>query len=99
MQAAALQALELENTGDPAPLTAVTLGENEFRWLEDVRMAGLAALAARRGDLSRFHELANEFMARQPMLFEPDHAFNFRILAFQETMKSRYHDTRRTAAG
>lgn len=98
MQAAALQALECEATGDPTPLTRVMLAEDEFPWLEDVRTACLAALAARRGDSSRLHEHTNNLIARQPMLFEPDHAFDFRILAFQETIKSRYHATRCAAA-
>jgi tetratricopeptide (TPR) repeat protein len=98
MQAAALQALEIEATGDPAPLTSVVLGESDFRWLDDIRTACLAALAARRGDSAELEQHTNHFMARQPMLFEPDLAFTFRILAFQETIKARYRATRRTAA-
>ena len=28
-----------------------------------------------------------DFFVRQPLLFEPDHAFNFRLLAYQQSIK------------
>jgi hypothetical protein len=39
--------------------------------------------------------LIDNFFARQALLFEPDHAVNFRLLAYQEYLKQLYQSRRR----
>jgi len=36
----------------------------------------------------------SEFWPRQAMLFEPNHAFNFGFIDYQETLKPRYQSQR-----
>ena len=42
----------------------------------------------------REHEALAEFWPRQPLLFEPNHAFTFGLIDYQETLKPRYQADR-----
>jgi hypothetical protein len=99
MQAATIQALEIDQVPRSSEIAAVAIAESDFPWLNDVRVAALAALALRSGDTHAFGRHSRAFMAQQPMLLEPDHAFNFRLLEYQEKLKSRYQQGRRRNAG
>ena len=98
MQEAVIQALEVDAEGGASILSAVKLKGDDFPWLNDVRTAALAALAARRGDPHVSGKYSREFLGQQPMLLEPDHASNFRLLSYQESLKSRYQQGRRRNA-
>lgn len=70
-------------------LFGVALSEQDFPWLEDIRTLALAEIASRFGDPTLENEHIETFLARQPMLFEPDIALNFHLLRYQEGLKQR----------
>ncbi len=72
-----------------ALLHGVELTEQDFAWLGDVRTLALAEAACRLGDDATEAENVEVFLARQPMLFEPDIATNFHLLRYQERLKPR----------
>lgn len=74
-------------------LDSVRLADNDFPWLND--MLSLAKCeAAHRCEPSAEAELLERFFQRQPLLFEPDHAVNFRVLEYQEFLKPMYQARR-----
>jgi hypothetical protein len=74
-------------------LESVALASNDFPWLEDMRLLAKCEQASRAG-LEQETELRAQFMARQPLLFEPDHAINFNLLKYQENLKDEFRKTR-----
>jgi tetratricopeptide (TPR) repeat protein len=72
-----------------ALLAGVTLSEGDASWLEDVRTLALAEAAQRLGDPVLERACVDAFLARQPMLFEPDIALGFHLLRYQERLKPR----------
>jgi hypothetical protein len=70
-------------------LFGVSLSKQDFPWLEDIRTLALAEVACRLGDPVLENEHTETFLARQPMLFEPDIALNFHLLRYQEGLKQR----------
>ena len=64
--------------------------DRDFPWLEDIRLLAKAEAARRFGDGRLEAELLEEFFPRQRLLFEPDHAFRFGFIAYQELLKPRY---------
>lgn len=95
MRLAILQAQELADARQGgAILDAVSLTGTDFVWLDDMRVLAKCELAGRFGDQAREAELQKEFLQRQPLLFEPDHAVNFNMLRYQETLKRCFQATR-----
>lgn len=96
IQAAVMEALEADGV-DLAEevLAAVELGDDDFPWLEDIRLLARCAAAEKSGEQGREAELRELFLARQRLLFEPDHAFDFRILGYQEKLKRLYQERKR----
>jgi hypothetical protein len=90
MQLAGL-ATELEPDFSTAEqsITAVQLKANDFPWLEDVRTILLAKLNHKHGrpDEERYKR---QFLLKQKLLFEPDHAVSFFLLEYQELLKCEY---------
>jgi len=80
-----------------AKLEAVALTENDFPWLADILLLAKCVNAYR---LTGHDDdaLVTAFFEKQPLLFEPDHAFNFRGLWDQERLKLRYR-AQRSAGG
>ncbi len=70
-------------------LNVVTLSGQDFPWLEDIRTLALAEAAHRFGDAEFEQQHVETFLARQPLLFEPDIALNFHLLRYQERLKPR----------
>jgi hypothetical protein len=68
-------------------LSNVTLSEDDFPWLNDIRNLALAEVAHRLGDSAIEKEYIKTFLLRQSMLFEPDIALNFHLLRYQENLK------------
>jgi len=66
------------------------LSENDFPWLEDIRLLAKCDIASRFGNQKLEKKLQTEFFKRQPQLFEPDHALNFFLLDYQEKLKKIY---------
>jgi len=75
-------------------LDSVTLTQNDFPWLEDMRLLAKCNLAHRFGEEQQEAELRVRFLKQQPLLFEPDHAINFNLLEYQETLKQAYQTAR-----
>jgi len=91
MRFAVLEAQEATSLSEATQiLDSVRLAENDFRWLADIRLLAMCELAKQHGSQDREAELIAEFIARQPMLFEPDNAVNFNLLRYQETLKGHY---------
>jgi tetratricopeptide (TPR) repeat protein len=76
-------------------LDAVSIGPDDFPWLEHVRLLAKARVLRQGGDAGRAEKLVRDFMERQPLLLEPWHAFYFGLLDEQEHVKRRYRETRR----
>ena len=79
-------------------LGAVTLSSTDNSWLEDVRTLALAEAAHRSGDASEEQARTDAFLARQPMLLQPDIALRFHLLRYQELLKPRVLATWTAAA-
>lgn len=79
-------------------ITGVQLKANDFPWLEDVRTILLAKLNHKHGrpDEEKFKR---QFLQRQKLLFEPDHAVSFFLLEYQELLKGEYQKAKRPSAG
>jgi hypothetical protein len=80
-----------------AVLDEVQLGGGDIPWLADVVRLAKADSGSRWNDPDE-GALAAKFCKKQPLLFEPDHAFNFRLLGYQEKLKTRYQESRRRGA-
>jgi hypothetical protein len=76
-------------------LDAVSVGPDDFPWLEDVRTLAKARVLRLAADTDGAEKLVHDFMERQPLLLEPWHAFNFGLLDEQEHIKRRYREIRR----
>jgi len=73
-------------------LGGVYLDGRDFPWLEDIRTLARAEIAHRFNEPEKEREHVATFLARQPMLFEPDIALNFHLLPYQELLKPFYRD-------
>lgn len=77
-----------------AELDAVRLTPDDHAWLEDIRTLARAELFHRFDMPDREQAALSEFWPRQAMLFEPNHAFNFGLIEYQETLKPHYQSQR-----
>ncbi len=75
-------------------LDSVQLPDSDSPWLHDILLVAKCE-AAHRCEPSAEPELVERFFLHQPLLFEPDHAVNFRILGYQEHLKPLYQARRR----
>ncbi len=91
VQLAALKARRAGNVGDAlAALEEVHLGTGDFPWLVDVLTIHRAWAHKRSEDTASEAAEVDRFLAKQPLLFEPDHAVSFAFFPYQETLKPRY---------
>lgn len=91
MQLAVLESQECDDPREAyAILDGVRLDERDFPWLDDIRTLAKCAVAHRAADAEMEETLRAQFIRKQPMLFEPYHAFNFRLLQYQENLKPLY---------
>jgi len=70
-------------------LDNVELKDNDPPWLADIRTLAKAEIAHRFSQPNLEKKRADEFMAKQAMLFEPDIALKFHLLRYQEHLKLR----------
>jgi len=77
-------------------LDNIELYENDFKWLDDMRLLAKCDLACKFNDIALENSLQNKFLAKQPLLFEPDNAVAFNLLMYQEKLKSIYQEKHRT---
>jgi hypothetical protein len=75
-------------------LDDVKLTDEDFPWLDDMRLLAKCERARQTGEQDLEADLRQQFFARQPMLFEPDNAINFNLLKYQEKLKEEYQRTR-----
>jgi len=71
-------------------LDSVELGEHDRPWLKDIRTLAKSQAAHRFHQPALEHEHVRVFLARQPMLFEPNIALDFHLLRYQEQLKPLY---------
>jgi hypothetical protein len=76
-------------------IESVQLASNDFPWLEDMRLLAKCEQAKRFGSASQEADLRGQFLARQPLLFEPDNAVNFNLLRYQQHLLEGFRRTRR----
>jgi len=74
-------------------LGAVQLSEKDHAWLEDVRTLAQAEACHRLGNAEAEAAALSRFWPRQGLLFEPNHAFDFGFLPYQERLKPDYRST------
>lgn len=97
MRLAIIQAQQSEPAQEGnAILDAVALTSKDFPWLDDMRVLAKCELARRLGDREQESRLQEDFLRRQPLLFEPDNAINFNLLKYQETLKYLFQRTRKS---
>ena len=75
-------------------LDAVQLTPDDHAWLKDIRTLARAELFHRFQMADREQAALSEFWPHQAMLFEPNHAFNFGLIDYQETLKPHYQSHR-----
>jgi len=73
-----------------AELDAVQVTSNDHAWLADIRTLARAELFRRFQTPDMEEAALSEFWPRQALLFEPNHAFHFGFLDYQETLKPHY---------
>lgn len=80
---------ELDFSKAERSISSVQLRPNDFPWLEDVRTILLAKLNHNHGrpDEEKYKQ---QFLGKQKLLFEPDHAVSFFLLKYQELLKKDY---------
>jgi tetratricopeptide (TPR) repeat protein len=83
--------------GAVALIDEVHLEPNDFAWLHDVQTVLRAEAAHRFGDANLEERHLALFLERQQLLFEPQWAFDFGFLRYQETLKPAYQRRRRGA--
>lgn len=79
-----------------AELDALQLTPDDHAWLEDIRTLARAELFHRFQRADRERAALSEFWPQQAMLFEPNHAFTFGLIEYQETLKPHYQSRRHT---
>ena len=95
MRVAVLEA-QVEKDADSAEkiLSEVELSQDDKQWLKDIHLLARCEIAKREKDSELERKLVSDFLARQPLLFEPDHVLNFNLLSYQERLKSVYRNMR-----
>jgi len=77
-----------------AELDAVRLTASDHAWLEDIRTLARAEAYRRFTMEDREQAELAKFWLHQALLFEPNHAFNFGLIDYQETLKPHYQSQR-----
>jgi len=94
-QAAILQSRGSGNAADAFRiLQGVTIEANDFPWLNDMLLLAHCEIAERFASPD-LDSLVADFFARQPLLFEPNHIFNFRMGEYQEKLKQEFQRKRK----
>ena len=78
-----------------AELDGCELSANDHAWLADIRTLARAEACRRLDDTDGEQAALGEFWPRQALLFEPNHAFNFGFIGYQERLKPDYRARRR----
>ncbi len=80
-------------------LDTVEITPYDFTWLEDVLIQLKAELASKFKKDQEEQKFKNLFFERQPMLFEPNHVFNFGLDKYQEKLKKIYTQRKKQQSG
>lgn len=98
-----LAALRAVDAADPeaavAALQSIELAEKDFPWLRDVILVHTARCHWKAGRTEEEAVERARFLNRQKLLFEPDHAFSFAFLDYQEELRPSYQSTRGEQGG
>jgi hypothetical protein len=90
--------LERDFSTAETTISEVQLKANDFPWLEDVRTILLAKLYHKHGRPDE-EKYKHQFLQKQKLLFEPDHAVSFFLLEYQELLKHEYQRTKKPSSG
>ena len=75
-------------------LQSVELREKDFPWLNDIVLVHTARSFWKAGRIDDETIEREKFLSRQQMLFEPDHAYGFAFLDYQEQLLPLYQKTK-----
>jgi hypothetical protein len=75
-------------------IESVRVEENDFPWLEDIRILAIYGVAKRFGEVALERSSGSAFLERQPLLFEPHHVYRFGLLDVQEPLRTVYQSLR-----
>jgi hypothetical protein len=93
MQLAILESRKLPSYDEAiSQLSNVSLFENDFPWLEDIRTLAMCEIANRFNKENEETSYQMKLMNKQALLFEPDNALNFFLLDYQEKLKIKYRN-------
>ena len=91
MKIAVLKALRADKALEGEKiLDEVQITSKDFQWLNEIRLLTKCNLANKFGEVEKESRLKEEFLSKQPLLFEPEHVFNFRLVSYQEQLKKEY---------
>lgn len=97
VQVAALKAVDNKDINSTIQmLKAVTLSENDFPWLRDILSIQIARSYWKAGSINDEVIERSKFIKSQQMLFEPEHAYAFSFLDYQEELKPIYKMANKT---
>lgn len=68
-------------------LDNLKLAENDHQWLLDIILLAKANLANKFNMRIEEEKYVTNFLMKQPLLFEPEHAWSFGLLSYQEKLK------------
>lgn len=90
LKIAIISGLSADPTTAEDHLAAVQLESDDFPWLDDLRTLARARIAHVAGDETLEADLQNAFLERQPLLFEPEHVFDSRLVDYQKRLTRKY---------
>ena len=91
MMVAAIESRDSQSINEgQASLDAVQLGHDDRGWLDDIRTLAKYGLSVRFGDSVLRDAASAELFEKQPLLFEPHHAYAFGLLDVQEPLRLEY---------
>jgi tetratricopeptide (TPR) repeat protein len=92
-----LAALRVVQERDPemglSEFDNIVLAKNDFAWLAEIALAHKARAYWKSNRIDEEQRTRTEFVRRQPLLFEPDHAFVFAFLDYQERLRAMYQSS------
>ena len=75
-------------------LNSINLKIDKNNWLNHLILFWKAETANKHKNKQE-KQLQEQFLEKQPLLFEPHHVFNFGLSEYQETLKKKYKKTKK----
>lgn len=95
MRVASLLVNSIDNITDALKtIDDVILSENDFRWLDDIKIIKKAEIYNKFKLIEEENVCLKAFYKNQPLLFEPNHVVNYNLIIYQEKLKKHYIKSR-----